>query len=114
MHAGRRKEVNKLQDRITAFRDTHAEVLLAMVTELTTICDDLGTIRDELQDKFDGMSEKSQEGKSGDAIAEEISQLETAIGSIEEVHAMIDEDEMSFLFDTAFEAMEEAKGMQDA
>lgn len=43
----------------------------------------LGDVLDELQEKFDGMSEKTQEGEKGEALQAEIDDLEEVISNLE-------------------------------
>jgi len=44
----------------------------------------LEQVRDELQEAFDDLSEKAQEGERGSKMQEEIEQLEQAINGLEE------------------------------
>jgi len=55
---------------------TTARKVNALIDELEIINGQLREILDELQDKFDALSERQQEGKNGQTLAEEIPLLE--------------------------------------
>ena len=72
------------------------------------IVDDLGAIRDELQDHFDNMPEGLQYGDTGQLLEERISYLDDAITELEEIDFEDNDEEIDFeeLIDNALSNIE--------
>jgi acetyl-CoA acetyltransferase len=99
MNKQRRKQLNALQD---ALQNTG---LRAAFDNLETIKNELETLRDEEEAAYDAMPESLQ---TDDAVYP-LTQINEALSKIE---ALIDEFDFTEL-DEAFDAIENAKGMED-
>lgn len=63
---------------------TRKATLIGAIKDIRAGIADTENVRDELQEQYDEMSEKAQEGERGQAVYEEIQALEEAIGGATE------------------------------
>jgi chromosome segregation ATPase len=90
MNKQRRKEAYAIRARIEDAQ-----------TEMASIMEDLGNLRDEEQEGFDNMSEGLQQGETGQRI-------EAAANELDEAHNTL--DEIDQILQTAMEHIDEACG----
>lgn len=90
MNKARRKEAGAIRGRIEDLQ-----------TEMASVMEDLGNLRDEEQEGFDNMSEGLQQGETGQRI-------EAAANYLEEAHDTL--DEIDTILVSAMESIDEAVG----
>lgn len=108
MNKDRRKELDKLQDRITAvvekvrdWGDVYAEVC--------DIRDALEAIKDEENDGFQNLSEGLQAAERGQAMEEAVRQMEEGQSTLDELSSTLEIDNIISELESAFSSIEEAK-----
>lgn len=110
MNAQRRKELNKIQDLLTVFKDK-LESLRELHSELESIKGALEGHRDDEQEGYDNMPESFQNGERGQLAQDAISAMENSINAIDEVIPSFEVDNLTSTLDGAFDYIEEAKGV---
>lgn len=101
MNKKRRNELNALQDRITALG------LDGLHSAIREIADELESLRDEEQDAFDNLTESLQQGERGQGMEVGIENISMALDALETMA-----DAMDGASEAAFEAIEDAKGVE--
>ena len=109
MNKSRRKELNTLQDRITALRAAFEEAIRPIIDEASSIHGDLESIRDGEQEAFDNLPESVQGGERGQDMESAISEMESALDTLESI-GTTPVDEIDTELESAFSSIEEAKG----
>lgn len=69
----------------------HKKQIVANRAVINNIKESLGMIQEELQEQYDEMSEKVQEGEKGEELAANITAIEEAVGSLEEAEEKLTE-----------------------
>lgn len=107
-----RKQINALQDKLTAYKaryeafSAQAETLR---TDLEEITNEIEGIRDDEQDKFDNLPEGLAEGDRGQDIRNAIDELEEALSSLSEVAENLPPEMDDLHFDNAFSNLDNAR-----
>lgn len=109
MNKARRKALNKIQDRLSDFRNK-AEVMEALYNQIIELRDEIEEHREAEQESFDNMPEGAQSGERGAAMEEAISQMDNAYNQLDSIASQLDPGGLSDMIDEAFNALEEAKG----
>lgn len=98
MNKTRRKELNALQDRMTALQFSD------LFDELRAIAEALESLRDEEQESFDNLPEALQDGDRGQDMQAAIDAMTEAYDALDALESPQD------ALDEAFSRIEDAKG----
>ena len=101
MNATRRKHLSKIMDRVEDL-----QVAMRQLNETRdAIVSDLQQHHDEVEEQFDDLSEKQQEGEKGNAMEETMSYLQDALSELEQL-------DLEFSADDILSAIDNARGME--
>lgn len=105
MNKDRRNRLDKLQDRLTAARETFEAAASAFSEELEDIMTTLDAIRDEEADVYDNIKNEDHKQRSEDAMTS-MDSARSYIDNLKDTVDNIDFDDCG----EAFNQLEEAKG----
>lgn len=101
MNATRRRHLSKIMDRVEDL-----QVAMRQLNETRdAIVSDLQQHHDEVEEQFDDLSEKQQEGEKGNAMEETMSYLQDALSELEQL-------DLEFSADDILSAIDNARGME--